>query len=253
MLIFYKTGRFFVSLLRSLTLFFAFIGHVGSTITHIFFGNLHISQKTLLNILFSSGPVLVLPLAFISSLIGTSIALSTYNILSRFNLQENALVTTQDLLTHNLLPLMLGFILCGQFSLDLINARLKIANQQRSPEEVILDYILPIFIGITISALLLYIYLSTVFILSLYFIFHYFLNVTSGDFWSQIARSTTVLEIIASVLKTLFYCMIVSLTTGYYYYQIAINHVNLRKAVSRIITRGAFWLTIGSVCLRYFI
>lgn len=215
------------------------------------FGRLTISGTQILRILFDSGIILVTPLIILCTVISVSLGLNIYSFLSRFNLQEKALITTQELLTHDILPLLIGLILCGQFSLNLINARLTITRQNHTPEEVILNFVVPIFIGMSSAALLLYIYAFFAFIISLYFTFYSIFSFTVYDYINQMGRYITILELAASLAKTLFYCMIISLTAGYYYYQIAINHVSLRRAVSRIITRGVFWITVGSIGLKY--
>jgi hypothetical protein len=58
--------------------------------------------------------------------------------------------------------------------------------------------------------------------------------------------------LLISILKTLCYCTIVGLTTGYYYYEVAIHDIAVRRAVSRIITRGLFWILVCSAYFKLF-
>lgn len=251
MQVFYHTGRFLYRPANSLILFASFIGHLVISVIHSIRGHLQISWRNVLKIVFHSGITLLVPLMGIASLICMSLSMATYSLLSRFQLQAKSLAIAQDILTYDILPLLLGFILCGQFSLNLINTRLKIAKQQRSPEYVILNFILPIFLGTLFTAFILFFYTYFAFSISFYLTFHYILKLTTHDYIMQIARSLTLTELVYSIFKTLFYCMIVSLTAGFYYYQIATNFIGLRKAVSRILTRGFFWLIFTSFFIRY--
>lgn len=73
------------------------------------------------------------------------------------------------------------------------------------------------------------------------------LGFTNNEFLSYVVSSTTLFDLIYSVVKTLILCIIVGLTSGYYYYEASIRHIYLRNAVSRILTRGSFWLIIASM------
>ncbi len=251
MYFFYSSGIFISNLLHSLLLFFSFIGHLGTSTIKILSGNLRLSARTVFRILYHSGAVLLLPLTFISALVGVSLTLNTFKILSRFHLESKTLIIAQSLLTVDILPLLIGLVLCIQSALNLISARIKINRKQYTSDQVILEYILPIFIGIFFTGVLLYCYLLFTMLSSLFITFHYYLSNTSREFWLNVMHQGTIKELSFSFLKTLYYCLLVSVNAGYYYYQIAINHVNLRRGVSRILTRGAFWLVVSSVGIKF--
>ena len=250
MYVFNRIGLSLVHFLKSISFFFGFIGHLIHSSKNIITRHLTISWQNVLKVLFYSGASLVIPLMIISALMAMSLAINSYLIFNKFNLQDKALSITQTLLIQDLLPLLIGFVLCVQVSLNIINARMKITKLQRTPQEVILEYILPIIIGINITGLLLYIYLIAIIFISLFITFHHVLNINAHIFLLDVERTTTVFVFFYSVGKTLLYCSIISLTAGYYYYQVATRHVPLRRAVSRILTRGSLWLTVSSVSIK---
>ncbi|MGQ3890474.1 ABC transporter permease [Legionella sp. CNM-4043-24] len=247
---FYHVGLYVTRLLRSIGLFFVFFGHLCHSVLISMSGQLSITWNHIWRVLFHSGVALVLPLAFISSLMTVSVTVSTYLILSRFNLQQKNLSIVQDIMTVDLLPVLIGFVLCIQSSLSLINARIKITRRQQSPEEVILAFVIPIMIGISITALLLYTYVLAAIFLSLYLTFDYLYLLTTHEFILQMSQSISLEEILFSVFKTLLFGLIVSLTAGYYYYQVAVYQITMRRGVSRILTRGLLWLLLSSVLLK---
>lgn len=251
MYVFQRLGLYIVRFVHSVHLFFVFLGHLCHSIKDGLLGRVTISWTNVAKILFYSGAAVIIPLITISAIMGLSLSLNAYLIFSRFNLQNKALAISQDLLTQDLLPLLIGFVLCVQSSLNIITARIKITRFRSTPEEVILDYILPIMIGIDITALLLYTYTFVAILISLYFTFHHIMAFTTHEFFLHIGRNINVVTVLNSVIKTLVYCTIVSLTTGYYYYQVAVTQMNLRKAVSRIFTRGSLWLTVSSLYWKF--
>ncbi|MCL9685862.1 ABC transporter permease [Legionella maioricensis] len=248
---FKQTGFHVIRFFKSISFFFSFIGHLCHSCKNIVTRHLAISWPNLLKVLYYSGVSLAIPLIIISSLMAMSLAINSYQIFSKFNLQGQALSIAQTLLVQDFLPTLIGFVLCVQVSLNIINARIKITKLQRTPQEVILEYILPIIIGVNITGLLLHTYLIGVTFLSLYITFHHILNISTQIYLVDIRRTLTVLFFMTSVAKTLLYCSIVSFTAGYYYYQVATRHVPLRRAVSRILTRGSLWLTLSSVYIKF--
>lgn len=251
MYVFKHLGWHTVKLVNAILLFFIFLGHICHSTKDFLLQRLTISWLNVVKILYYSGARLVMPLAIISALIGMSLSLTTYHIFARLNLQHKALPISQDILTQDILPLLIGFVLCVQASLSVITARIKITIQGHTPEEVVLEYILPIIIGIDITALLLYTYTVIALFISLFFTFHFILNISSAVFLLEIKPTTTLFNLFYSATKTLLYGSIVSLTAGYYYYQVAVSQLSVRKAVSRILTRGSLWLTISSVCWKF--
>jgi ABC-type transporter Mla maintaining outer membrane lipid asymmetry permease subunit MlaE len=251
MLIFNRIGINTTRFMHSIILFFVLFGHLCHSIKDVICGRKSISWFGIVRILFYSGAILVIPLVIICGLIGMSLSLNAYSILYPFNLQNKALPISQDLLTKDLIPLIIGFVLCVQSSLNIITARIKITKLKRTPDEVILEYVLPIMIGINLTGLLLFTYTIVAIFISLYFTFHYLLDTSTHEFLIHVGHSVTITALIYSVIKTFLYCSIVSLTAGYYYYQVAVSQISLRRAVSRIFTRGSLWLTLISVYWKF--
>ncbi|KTD52859.1 ABC transporter permease [Legionella quateirensis] len=248
---FNRTGVHFIRFFKSIFFFLSFIGHLSHSIKNIITRHLTISWQNVWKILYYSGVTLVTPLIIICALMTMSLSINSYTILRNFNIQDKALSIAQTLLIQDILPIIIGFVLCVQVSLNIINARIKITKLQRSPQEVILEYILPIIIGVNITGLLLYTYLIIIIFLSMYLTFHNVFNMSNYIFLLDLERTTTLFAFTYSVAKTLLYCSIVSFTAGYYYYMVATRHVPLRKAVSRILTRGSLWLTISSFSIKF--
>ncbi len=250
MYLFRQTGFYVFRFFKSIFFFLSFIGHLAHSSKNIITRHLAISWQNVWKILYYSGVSLVIPLIIVTALMAMSLAVNGFLILSNFHLGDKSLPIAQTLLLQDFVPLLIGFILCVQMSLNIINARIKITKLQRTPQEVILEYILPIIIGVNITGLLLYIYLISVLFISLYITFHNLLNMNADMYLLEIERNATALSVAYSILKTLLYCSIVSLTAGYYYYMVATRHVPVRRAVSRILTRGSLWLTISSVYIK---
>ncbi|STX43760.1 ABC transporter permease [Legionella donaldsonii] len=247
MYVFRRTGFNVIKFIASVTLFFHFIGHLWHCMQDFLWGRSVISWERIIKTIYRSGAKLAIPLLFISALMGMSIATNLHHILNKYHLQHKALLIVQNLLTRDFVPLLIGYVLCVQSSLNLITAR--VTKLHRVPQEVLLDYILPIIIGINITALLLYTYTVAAFIFSVYLTFHFVLGISTHEYLLHLAGSITFVEIFISILKTSVYCTIVSLIVGYYYYDVAVRNISVRQAVSRIITRGLLWLTAFSLYL----
>lgn len=251
MYVFRQTGFFLIRFLKSIFFFLSFFGHLIHSCKNIITRHLTISWQNVRKVLYYSGVSLVIPLIIVSALMAMSLGITSFMILSKFQLQDQALSIAQTVLIQDILPIVIGFVLCVQVSLNIINARMKITKLQRTQQEVILEYILPIIIGVNITGLLLYIYLIAVIFLSLYITFYNLLNLNAHMYLMEINRSSTYLTFIYSASKTILYCSIVSFTAGYYYYMVATRHVPVRRAVSRILTRGSLWLTLSSVYIKF--
>lgn len=250
MYVFHRFGFYHTQFFIAVILFFRFLGHLACITTNVVLGRLSIAWFNTMKTIFRAGARLVIPLMLISALMGISLVLNVYNILSPYNLQHKILIIAQRILIYDLLPLLISLVLCMQCALNLINARIK--REHRTIEEVLVDYVIPIIIGVYINALLLYTYsLNTIFI-SIYFTFYYILHTNIQEYLFHLTRAITLIDLISSIIKTLLYCTVVSLIVGYYYYQIANDKISLRKAMARIMTRGLFWLGIGSIYLKYF-
>ncbi|CEK11471.1 ABC transporter permease [Legionella hackeliae] len=249
MYVFRRFGLHVVKFFNSLTLIFRFFGHLFHSLKDVLFGELSISWFNMVEILYYSGARLVLPLLFICFLITFSEAQTIYFLFNSFHLGHKALPVAQNVLTHEVLPIFIAFILCIQAALHLINTRMKRLGQ--SPEEVILEHVWPIVVGLNITSLLLFTYTIVVILISFFITFHYMLRMTSFEYLLHVTSATTVYDVMYSAFKTLTLCAIVSLSAGYYYYEAAVRHISLRKAVSRIMTRGSFWLILTSIYITF--
>ncbi|HAT6978579.1 TPA: ABC transporter permease [Legionella pneumophila] len=234
-----------ITFIHSLELAFRFLGHLVHSTIKVIFGKLSIVWPNTLEIIYYCGARLFILLSFIGILLGITVSQTVYVLLNPFHLHQRVLPIAQNILTHEILPVLIGFILCIQAALHLINTRLE--HYQENPEAIILAQVLPIIIGMIITSLLLYVYLVSSIFFSFYLTFHFMLGFTNNEFLSYVVNSTTLFDLIYSVFKTFILCIIVGLASGYYYYEASIRHIYLRKAVSRILTRGSFWLIIASM------
>ncbi|KTD20581.1 ABC transport system permease [Legionella lansingensis] len=251
MYVFRRLGLHTIKFIYSLVLIFRFFGHLCHSLKDVLFGELSIAWGNMVEIIYYSGARLVIPLVFICALLGISVSQTVYILLSPFHLHHKVLPTAQNVLTHEVLPLLLGFILCIQAALHLINTRVR--RYRQNPEEVILEHVWPIITGMNITSLLLYTYTVVTILISFYITFRYMLSYTTYDFMLHITSATTIYDLIYSAFKTLILCAVVSLAAGYYYYEAAVRHLSLRKAVSRIMTRSLFWLVVVSVYITFMI
>jgi ABC-type transporter Mla maintaining outer membrane lipid asymmetry permease subunit MlaE len=247
MYVFNRFGVYITRFSYSFILFFSFLGHLCYGAKDFLSGRLSVSWSNVIKIVYYSGAALIIPLIIVNGLIAMSLGLNAHIIFSQVHLQHKALAVSETLLVQDLLPLLLAFVLCVQVALNLITHRVKITKHGQSIEEVMLDYILPIMLGIYLAIFCLYVYIFLSTFASLFLTYHYLVGITSKEYFYQVIRNINMLEIIYSLTKTLIYGTIVSLTAGYYYYQSAVNQMGARKAVSRILTRGAFWLAVASV------
>lgn len=231
--------------LGSIIFFFHFFGHLCLNFVDLLTGRLKLSWHGLLYTVYRSGIKLLIPLLLISSLLGISIVFNIYKILIPFNLEHEVLMVSQKILFYDVLPFLIGLMLSVQTALNLVTARIKKLNLR--PDEVIVLYIIPIMLGITFSALILYLYSISIVFISIYFCFRFLLYTDIYDYMFHLTNSITSSSIIYSIVKMTLYCTIVSLIVGYYYYQVATRHSLLRKAMSRIITRSFVWLIFSSV------
>jgi ABC-type transporter Mla maintaining outer membrane lipid asymmetry permease subunit MlaE len=236
-------------ILASVIIFFGFLGHVFLSVIDILQGKLVITKHSLLNTVYGSGAKLVLPLSFITSLLGVSIIMNIYHLLSPFDLQHKALAVSQKILFYDLLPFLISLMLAMQSALNLVNAGIK--KLKRTPHEVVLTYIIPIMIGTNFSAFFLYMYALNVVFISIFFCFRYLLHTQIHEYLFHLTNAITAKNIIYSIIKMSLYCALVSLIVGYYYYQVAAGYLLIRKAMSRIITRSFIWLAVSSVYFKF--
>lgn len=247
---FRELGHSSLWFLDSIRIFFTFLGHFFSGFFHCMAGRLAIGWSSLVKAVFLSGARLVFPIVIISSLLGVSISLSLFSIFSEIHMDDKALPIAQKVVISNLAPLLVGIILSIQSALNLINAN--VHKLHHTPDEVMCEYIIPITISIIMSGVLLYIYALFTFLVTIYATFHYILNVDISYNMLQLANSISIYSLLYSVFKVLIFCNIIALVVGYYYYEISIREISLRKAVSRIMTRSLLLVIFFAAYLNIF-
>lgn len=245
-----KVSSLRLPLLSDFFLFFRFLGHLSLDIKTIILGQSAFSKTNFLMSIFNSGVKMTIPLMLICSLMGASLILNIYHILSPLYLQNQVLLVAQNILFYDLLPFVIGLVLSIQLALNLINAR---ANKfEKKTSDIILDQIIPLILGSNISTFVLYIYCFNAIFITIYFCFRVLLNTDLHEYLFHLTNTITTINILFSILKTLIYCTIVSLVVGYYYYCVASRHLSLRIAMSRIMTRSLVFLTVSSIYFKFF-
>ncbi len=250
MYVFRRCGLYVEELIDACILFFRFIGHLFCSIIDLLLGKLSISWFKIIKTIYYSGAKLAIPLMFINTFIGISIIMKLHAILAPYNLEHEVRLIAQNILTRDVVPFLIGVLLCIQSALNLINDR--VDDLFNMPQQVVVNHILPIIVGINIAGVLLYTYTITAFFLSIYITFQYILVVSQHVNFMSITGDIRLFDMIYSILRTSLYCTIVSVTIGYYYYEVVISgRSSLRQGVSRIMTRGILWLALCGVCFNY--
>lgn len=222
---------------------FAYFGHIFYSVFQIIKGELPFSWYRCARTIYSSGATLVLPLSFVCAIMGVSLSFNLHELLSGIGFESSALIASQRFIAKDLLPAFIALILCTQSAVELVGAKIK--KIQHAPHDVLVDYILPIIIGLSFSSLLLYAYTLFVTMIAIYFTFADLLHTNIHEFYAILIRAISLRDLFTSVAKVLLFSTIVSLIVGYYYYQLASWDVSLRNAVGRIITRGLLWVLLS--------
>jgi ABC-type transporter Mla maintaining outer membrane lipid asymmetry permease subunit MlaE len=249
MYIFRYFGMYVATLVYSTILVFRFLGHLFYSFINIISGKSSVAWSNTVDFMYYAGARPVTSLFFICLLVGISVSQAVYFFLQPFHLHQKVLPLVQNILTHEILPIIIGFILCIQMALHLISTRLE--HYDKNPEEFILSHVWPIIIGMNLTSLLLYVYLVTSIFLGFYISFHFLFGYTTNEFLFYILNATTAFDLTYSVVKTLILCIIIGFSASYYYYEATIRKTNLRKAISRVLTRSSFWLIISSMYITY--
>ena len=249
MSIFRHFGLNIINAFHSFILVFRFLGHLLYSLARIISGKVSVGWPNTMEFMYYAGVRPIPSLVLICLIIGITVSQAVYFLLQPFNMHQRILPTVQNVLTHEILPIVIGFILCIQMALHLINTRLE--EHHRNPADFILTHVWPIIIGMNITSLILYIYLVSSIFVSSYISFHFLFGYTNNEFLIHILNSTTTFDLIYSFGKTLILCIIVGFSASYYYYETAVKNIPLRKAISRILTRSSFWLIIASMYITY--
>lgn len=250
MITFQDVGRSSLSVASSIRIFFTFIGHLVVHLFKLLIRKLKIDWSMFFITLYLSGARLMIPIIIISGVLGFSISMTLFPIFNEVHLGRKALPIAQMAAIKHLTPILIGIILSIQSALNLINAR--VHQLHHAPEEVMRDHIIPIMLGEVITGFLLYIYSLIAFLVSIYSTFHYAFNIDVHDNITYLASNISIYLLDYSLFKVWIYCSIISSTTGYYYYKIAIRKISLRKAVSRIMTRSLLFIIFFSAYLNVF-
>lgn len=238
-----------VPFVKSIVLFFRFLGHLCCCIKEVLTGETQISWLNLLNVIFRSGVSLVIPVIVISGLLGISLVINIYNSLSQFNLQDKAFIIAQKYFFYDALPFMINIVLSVQIALSLVSERR--ARLKKTAHQTILTDIIPLLIGVNVCVLSLYMYSIISVFVSTFICFRYVLNADIHEFFLQLSNSITSYGILYSIFKTFLFCTLVSVIACYYHYEVAEGYLSVRKAVSRIMTRSFIALVVSSIYFKF--
>lgn len=246
--VFHNLGYYATGYFNAIKLFFCFLGHLFCTATNILLRRQPFTWRRMALTIYYTGAKLVIPFVILSGFIAIGMVLTVYDILSRYNLQDEVLYTLQDLLTVDLIPLMIGIALCLQSAIAITGIDL---NQLRNmPHETMQEHIVPMVIGLNLTGLLLYTYVMTAFFTTIYLTYCFIIQTNTQEYLFKLTEIMTPNKFLFSLLKTSFYSTIASLTMGYYYYQVAVNNITLQQGISKMISRGLLWLAFTSVYLK---
>jgi hypothetical protein len=249
MYVFHQFGAYVLKFANSFKLFFSFIGYLFYNLIDGLRGRRSISKDTVVKTIFNCGTSLVIPLMIISALIGISLSINIFNFLRKFHLEGRVWDFAQDVVTQNIVPLLIAVFLCVRTSLTLIPAGGD--RSQRPSEYRTIEDILLIILGVNISGVLLYIYCITAFHLSIYLNLLFILQVHVQHYFIHLGNDLTVTYLLFSLFKTGLYCTIVSIVIGYYYHVNTFKDLPIDNAISKVITRSLIWLAISAACFNF--
>ena len=243
-------GQSSVWFIGSITLFFRYLGHLITGLCRCMTGARSIAWPTFIKTVYSSGVNLFFPLVLISVLLGFSISLSLFTLLNEIKRGDHALTMTQTIAIGHLVPLLVGFILSIQSSLNLINANIQ--KLHHKPDDVMYELIIPITFSVFINGFSLFVYTLFSFLVAIYSTFQYLISLDTLDTLLHLTSILSIKDLLYSIFKLLIFCCIISLVNGYYYYEISIREISLRKAVSRVMTRSLFFIVFLYVYFNLF-
>jgi len=114
MYIFSHFGMHVATLIHSFILVFRFLGHLFYSFIDIISGRASVAWSDTIDFMYYAGVRPVIPLVFVCILIGISISQTVYFLLLPFHMHQKILPIVQNILTHEVLPIIIGFILCIQ-------------------------------------------------------------------------------------------------------------------------------------------
>lgn len=245
--IFYRMGKKTATIFKAVTSFFLYLGHL----THnMLFSWRRIAWRSTVLKNLDAGANLVVPLVFASVLIGFSLTASINYLLAQYGLQNQVLLTAQNILIRNIAPLLIGFVLCVNAGLALIDTNHP--SLHKPPHEVMTETIIPLIISINGTALLLYVYIIFAFFLTIIGTFNYFIQGNTTGYLLKLEGIVNPYNLLSSLANTVLYATLAGFLAGHYYYAVSMKRLSTQKAVSLIISRGLFWLVAVSVFFKYF-
>lgn len=206
-------------------------------------------RNTLLKSL-NSGSKLALPLILVVILIGFSLTLSINYLLSQYNLQHRVILIAQNILIRDIAPLLISFVLCASAALMLIDAHHP--SLHHPPEQVMLHTTIPLIVSMNCTAILLYIYIAATLHLTIIFTVYFFIEGNITAYLLNLGTMINKSSLVISFINTVIYASIASIIAGFYYFEVSIRGLSTQRAVSKIITRGLFWLIGISVLIKYY-
>lgn len=245
---FHRFGRYIIRHWLAIHLFFCFLGHLVCTLGNVLRQRAKIAWIGVVETLYHSGAKLVIPILFISALFSATMVINIHNFLGRFNLQLRAMHLLQNLLTMDAIPFFIAAILTVQSSFSLMTLDKEQILLQ--PQQTLERFIIPTMIGLSLSGVLLYIYILTTFWAMMFLSVTVYLQIPSTELYLSMLKALTPDSLIYALAKTLIYSIIASTILGYYYYQVAVHQISLRLALSRIISRGLFFLALTSLLIK---
>lgn len=245
-----KLRLYGIPIFDAIVLFFRFLGHLVCCIEEILSGREKLYWLKLFKVVYQSGVKLLVPIVLISAILGITLVLNIYSTLRPFNLEKNGFLIAQNIFFYDVLPFLINIIISVQMALNLVqNGRIR---AQKDTHKTIIADIIPILIGVNICAVALYMYALTAVYMSAFVFFRYFLRADIHEFILQLSTTITGYSMFFSLLKTFLLGVMISVIACYYNYQVAVDYLPVRTAVSRIITRSFILLAVGSVYFKFF-
>lgn len=191
-----------------------------------------------------AGFEMFLPLMLVSIAIGIGLSYGLHQLLSPYRLSVSGVFLAQTVLLRDVAPLPIGFILCIKSALILIDSPFPPDLNEGSRDSILLDTVIPQIIGMNVTGLLLYIYGFAACVISVLLSFMLILKNDMSGYLLRLSSLIEPFELMLSLGKALMFMLIATLISGFYYFELVRHKISVRRAVSKILTRGIFWLSI---------
>lgn len=191
-----------------------------------------------------AGYELFIPLMLVSISIGVGLSYGLHQLLSPYKLSVGGVFLAQTVLLRDIAPLPIGFILCIKNALILIDSPLSSELNEGKRDAVLLDVVIPQIIGMNLTGLLLYIYGFAACAISVLLSFILILKSDINAYLMRFSAFIEPTEMFLSLSKAFVFMLVATLISGFYYFELVRRKISVRRAVSKILTRGIFWLCI---------